>query len=283
MFLLIALLFSIPCPAQDRADFLIVRNIGAFSVLSRYEQPLLPEELRALPEGAPFRILELNTTLGDQVTPASRISCLNETCFLMKSDSLRFIGAQEKKDYLLLKGCTAFMDTLENGGGATARLFRDYPEKGGSFDVKKGERLIRAFQYRNHYYLVRLSRPLRAGWIALSKARGLSRPERTAAPDTTLPDELRKKIISRLASANRAYEQYFGYFNRLTGEQKSAPQWRPSEEGGSLRFTFSGKETLFEESTQALVRDLEGLLLGRPFEVVASRGAIAVLPKPGGR
>ena len=48
-------------------------------------------------------------------------------------------------------------------------------------------------------------------------------------------------------------------------------------------FVRSGKETLFEESTQALVRDLEGLLLGRPFEVLASRGAIAVLPKSGGR
>jgi hypothetical protein len=278
-FFLFVLFLSAGLMAQPKQDFLVVLRPSAFSMLNSDELPL---QGVAFPDGAPFLIIEQNGTLGDQVTPAARVSYLNHQYFLLKNADSTFVRARENRDFRLFKSCTAFMDTLENAGTAKILLFREYPEKGESFAVPKGAQLIRAFQYRDHYYLIRPSRPAQAGWIARSKAKGLSSPERSAAPDTALSVELKGKIISRVESANRAYREYFDYFNRMAGADKGAPFWRRAEQGGRLRFTFSGRPELFEGSTQALVRDLEGMLLGRAFEISASPGAITILPKSGG-
>jgi hypothetical protein len=74
-----------------------------------------------------------------------------------------------------------------------------------------------------------------------------------------------------MEKVNRLYEDYFGYFNKKTGQEKTVPRWHCEAGERSLTCTLIGayaSATGLEESSRVLVRDLEALLEGTAYEVV---------------
>lgn len=244
-------------------DYIVFSN-ASFPILNRFEQALTPAEKKEIPLGAPFLIVDSTATLGDQITPAMRLSCFDRPYFLLKT---------VEQDYRIIKGCTGLNDTLVVAPGKSLALT-------GSVVVPAGTKVIRILKHQGDFCLLISGPEPRIGWCPASSATVLIRGEITAAArDTALSADLVQKIHERIESANKAYQRYFAYFDSLTGEQKSVPEWRPKTESKGLRWSFSGRASLFETSTQCLVRDIEGWLIGSAFEAVASEGGIAVLPK----
>ncbi len=265
-----------------RCDYLLLQAIAPFTVLSRYEQPLTAEERAEWLPGAPLRIDENKTTLGDGLTPALQGSYRGRTWYLQRDDTGRLLGDQPAKR-TVLNNCTELADTVVVGP-ARSVLFSTRPNGSGGTYLPSGERLYRVFRKGTKSYCLRLGGTPAYGWCSgpgLEATAGA----RTHAADTGLSAGVLEAVGERISRANADYQVFFGHFSHRTGNRKSPPLWTRSGTGAATRWSLSApynRTGQLDNSTDVLVRDLQSLLAGQGYLARYRDGAIGLEPQPAG-
>jgi hypothetical protein len=267
-----------PAALAETADFLIIGSLSSYTVLDRFEQPLGMKEKGALGADIPLRIVARAETLGDGITRAMRVTIDGETYYFPVEENGDLQGGNPNVRGTMLQGCAVVGDTVEAMGGVA--LSRE-PGGGPRRMVTPGARLVRILRYQNAYYVKTPGESGGYGWAPVSAA--LKRVAARIEPaDNGADERLRLRLIERVESANETYRVYVDHFNRLTGQQRSAPRWHCSLEGAAVRCRLGGhyKETdEFDESSRRLVQDLQSMALGKPVAISYTRGEIVIEPK----
>jgi hypothetical protein len=265
---------------QSTADFILLKSPERFTIYNAYEQPLIGAERGSLAAFAPVQVVRLDDMLGDGITPAAKCRFHGSTLYLLTDGRRGFIGDEKKLYHQMLKGCILFDDTVET---ITAiRLSERHSGQGASWNAARGTVLYRQFQYGEQQCLIAAGAQARYGWCAATSRGSLRRVTRTAAPAPDIPSsvEIQAILAVRIASANTAYRTFFDHFNQATGHLRSAPAWRPAAAAMSWRLNAPYTATReLDESTRYLVRELENLLIGKPFRVLFRDGEISVTPR----
>ena len=267
-----------------QSEYMIVPSPASFSILNHFNQPLTDKDKAAFYPNAPWKIISHDELLGDQITHASRFSYLGEEYFLLKDDSGKLIGTQAKNNIQMLKGCTGLDDTIQVAKAQAVQFSTNLSSGNGQF-LPKASVLHRSFQYNGKFYCLLLSAAPRFGWCTSLESNAMatlkSAPKEEAAPQGLTP-ELLSKLISRIESANKCYRDYFEHFNKLTGQEKSAPFWKYDHEGQGLKCELKGPPGIadqLQESTHYLVQDLQNILISKNCVVTSENGIILIAQK----
>jgi hypothetical protein len=95
-------------------------------------------------------------------------------------------------------------------------------------------------------------------------------------------DYLHTRIMHRLQNANERYTALFTYFNGVTHQQQSIPQWTYSIKKNVYNYTLEGSPHInkqFEASTRLIIEDIERIFLGKPYIVHYNQGVITIEPR----
>jgi len=270
--------------AQKRADILVLADPLNFTILNRYEQPLSEREKESFLPYAPLQIKEKETVLGDEITPALTFLFNGSSWYLLKDEKGDFIIHQrEGGDYRILKNCQIIGDTIQITRSRAVKFAAGYPGQEGGSSLDKDEILFRLFKYKNRYCLKQTAGKGPFGWSTLANHSAWQRLKMSVQrEEKTLNPAVIDRLSGRMRAANSMYKKYFSAFNNITRAGKTAPQWKKRTLENGIRFALSGPESSvkqLEESTRYLVRDLENILIGKPFSVNSTEGEITIVYK----
>jgi hypothetical protein len=282
--IILLLLVPVSIQAQKRADILVLADPLNFSILNRYEQPASEREKESFLPYAPLQIKEKETVLGDEITPALTFLFNGSSWYLLKDDEGGFIVHQKGgEDYRILKNCRIIDDTIRITRSRAVKFAAGYPGQEAGRSLDKDEILCRLFKYKNRYCLKQTAGKGQFGWSTLSNRSAWQRLKRSVQKEEkTLNSAVIDRLSGRMQAANSIYKKYFSAFNNITGAGKTAPKWKYRTLENGIRFTLSGPESSvkqLEESTRYLVRDLENVLIGKPFSVNYTEGEITIVYK----
>ena len=281
LIIIFILLFSfIPSlVAQEYANFLILENPQVYSILNKYEQSLTSSEKELFRPFSPLQIVSKDHTLGDGVTSALKFRFYQDTYFLLKDDDDNLVGDNKNPYSQVFGKCRIIEDTIRVIRNKAILLSQKYPANGVRIYLKRDDRIVRLFKYKDYYCVKCLGQKIKYGWCSFSDKRAWRDEIQVKRIDKNLKSELQERIITRIDAANKIYKHYFDSFNSITSKQKSIPQWRCAYNDDILRCTLTNpyKDSgLLEESTQYIIRDLENIVIGKPFEVHYQKGEITI-------
>jgi hypothetical protein len=271
-----------PVRAEETANFLLVRNLRGLTILDRFQQQLSPTALKSLGANVPFRVVKLNETLGDELTQAHRVLYQGEPYLLVLNSAGELPGEPGNVD--TLKKCVVLDDTIRVRQDRALKLLETAKKQASGVAVQKDDRLVRRFKYKDFYYLRRAgARPL-SGWSLLKpeSAWELVKAVAQTPEKSGLGTLLIDRIHGRISQVNTSYRQYFGHFNSQAGRARIVPSWECRPVGDGLECVWHGDPETFRgltASTGVLVKDLENILLGKPFAVVLKNMIIAIQPE----
>jgi hypothetical protein len=267
--------------AQGVADFFVVSDPLAYTLYNHYEQPVTEQEKADFVPNSPFRVIEKDMLLGDQITRAMKFVFQQKIFYLLKDEDGKFAGDKPKSDLRAFRGVELFEDTLEVRGSGLTMASGD----GGYLSIAKGTRLVRVFKSGFRWYCEAFLDRTVYGWSSLEPRSVWRKTERAVSAesavktDTAFPESLRQKILARFASVNKSYITCFSHFNSLTGDEKSVPQWNCENSGGRMRCRLSGPYSngdQLSESSRCLAQEIGNMLTGTDFRVNCSGGEIVV-------
>lgn len=265
--------------AQESADFLILGNPQVYTILNKYEQSLTASEKELFRPFSPLQIVNKDYTLGDGITSALKFRFCQDVYFILKDDDGNLIGDKKNPYRQVFRKCKIIEDTVRIKKDRAILLSQKYPSTGRRIYLRQGNLTIRLFKYQNYYCVKYVGQKTVYGWCSLSDKSAWRREIQVKKVDKTLKSELQNRIIARINTANNTYKQYFECFNSITNKQKSIPQWRCAYNDDILRCTLTNPykdSDQLEESAQYLIRDLENIVIGKPFDVHYQKGEITI-------
>ncbi len=260
------------------ADYIILQSHETLAIFDRYQQPIDDQQRASLLPYTPLRIVERDKILGDQITHALEVHHDGTPFYILRDESGALSGSTGREIRTTLRGCAVLNDTVE--AASSAIPFTPAAVTSGGVHLRKDERVARVFRRGARCYVLRLSSPRRYGWCPAQAAWRTLTDESDA--ETTLPTTLRERLAKRVHEANESYRSFFEHFNSLTGQTKAVPRWRTEKKGEELRWVLSdpyARTGELVESTQLLVRDLQSILLGKPYVVSYADGELSIQPR----
>ena len=282
--ILLLLFIPISINAQKHADVLILADPLNYSILNRYEQPLSEREQASFLPYSPLQIKEKETVLGDEITPALTFLFNGSSWYLLKDDQRSFmVHKTGKEGYKILKNCRIIGDTIRITQSEKVKLAAGYPGQRPGRSLEQDEILIRLFKSGNRYCLKQTAGKGRYGWSTLSNRSAWQRVKaRKRQQSKTLDSRILDMLSRRMETADLMYKKYYAAFNNINRSDKTAPSWKFRNIENGIRYTLSGSTSSgrqLEKSTQYLVRDLENILIGKPFSVNHAEGEITIIYK----
>jgi hypothetical protein len=262
--------------AKPAREFLVIGNPSVCALYDQYEQALTPTRKKALPTNAPFEIRDNRELMGDQISQAMRLSLLGTTYYLLLDDKGNITGLPPSASPVRYRGCMPGYDTL-TVVAASLSLTRK-PSGGGSIaTLNNGAAVLRIFTWQGSAYVLSASPDPRYGWCRSSERllRPIVQKSASTGSDFAL---LHQRIMKRLIEANDRYDTLFSYFSSRTRQEKSKPEW-VADPTVDRQYILRGSDevvTVLENSTRYLVRDIERMLLGKPFLVSYRKGIISI-------
>ncbi|NLD98359.1 MAG: hypothetical protein GX640_00660 [Fibrobacter sp.] len=258
------------------ADFIIISDPLKLSIYNQYEQSVNQSEKELLLSNTPFQIVNRNELLGDQITEALRGLHSGSVYYIIKDGKGNFKSEQPTQTKIYTK-CTVFGDTVTLKKSVTLRT----PFSDRSISCKEGMVLVRIFQTGSSFFVLKNDSPKQYGWYdgdpSVFKQRQTT--QKTESNELT---NIESSIQTRLAHANKIYADYFNYFNSVTQQQKTIPQWNLTRSGQTIKCKLISSNQLtmqMEQSTQYIVQEIEQTLLGKPFTVQYNAGEITIKPR----
>ncbi|MBD3314971.1 MAG: hypothetical protein GF344_04235 [Chitinivibrionales bacterium] len=269
--------------AATHADYLIVENPAALSVLDAYEQTLDATARKRLLPFSPLRIVKRRAVLGDRITEAMICEYRGDTYYLLRDEAGKLIGLEQGGYHKEFKGARVLGDTVRIEREKTVLLSRRYPQSGDREYVPAGTIAIKIFAYGTSYYIRLLGRESRYGWCSKASSHGWKRLENNREEHSiALSAELADRIVGRVRAANESYAAFFAHFNEVTGANREPPRWKHERKESELRFDIIGgieSGRRLEHSTNVLIGDIRNLLLGKSFTI--ERRETTLIIKPG--
>ena len=267
--------------AQKKADFLIVQNPLQLTIFNKYEQPVDESSKTFFLSYSPFQILNKSTILGDQISKAVEFQFRNEVYYILKNEKGGLIGDTKDNYKQFFVGTTVMDDTITILQDDAVSLFEKYGLQGNRIFLQKNAVVIRIFKHPNVFYILSSGRQNQYGWSTLEPKNAWKKVVEEEKSKDSISAEtavIFQSIVDRMQAVNKIYEQYFGYFNEKTKQQKSAPRWECSPMTGALDCRLEGifDPDQLSSSNQYLKQDIDNILIGKPYSVTYERGVITV-------
>ncbi len=284
MKILYPILFCLMLPAvlsgtEKKGDFLIVSNPSKLSIFNQFEQILTETDLKNFPPYPPFLIVNRKETLGDQITEAIRCRYQGQTCFLLLDEKGNLKGLSSQQYHNIFKNCLIINDTVLLNQSTNA--YQKYPSGGSITKCSAGQSVARIFRYSNSYYVFIPDKKV-YGWINSGPSVFKTASKNIAESKAFSINDIYEIVENRLKAVNETYNQYFEFFNDLTHQDKSIPQWKLHNDGKRLKCTLSSSAQISEQlqnSTRYVLQDIEQILLGKPFSIQYNSGEITISPR----
>lgn len=282
-FLLTAsVLFTLHAEAQHTkaaAEYLIVEHVDQLLIYNKYQQRITKREREAFVPFIPLRILESHDILNDSYTPCMKVELDRAIYYLIKNNRTTLMGAGKLGLNQIYSNVTLLQDTVQLMKKNNAVLISpDYTQR---ISLRKGEKLVRYFQYGDLTYSRPLTTPVRFGWARLGGMVQTIPPQGNELNDhstTGVPDKTLERIEMKFMEINTVLTNIFKYFNKQSFQKKSIPQWHTIESERSVIYMLEPQQynSCFPESDQYLTRDLDNILVGSSYTMSYMPGKIEI-------
>jgi hypothetical protein len=249
------------------AEYLVIGHPSDFVIYNKYQQKLKQTELESFADYSPFRIIDPNEILSDQITFASRCSLNNEIYFVLKDEDNSYLTENSESYIQSFSNCETIQDTIKILKSDRISI-KNRPvrsrESEELYSAQESELWIRIFRHESVYYLKRAEDPAVYGWAVLPGDESWKLYIPPTIKSTVIPDRISTRIEIRIASVNQSYRQYFSYFNRKYHMNKPVPEWTLENSDTSIRGIISNPGLLgnLNSSTTSLLQELENIILG---------------------
>ena len=266
-------------PATGAETYLLVERPAALVVYDQYQQILSTGDRAALGSFVPFHVLRARSVLGDGITPCVAVDLEGNTYYLLRDAGDRLAGESRAGRIQWYTDATPLGDTVTILRPADLEV----PWSRAPHPVQAGEHLIRVFRLGTKTYVAHRDAAAPYGWLSLEerdRGRSWSPPVVIPQAPPVVTGPMTQEIQSRVAEANRVLSGLFTYFNTSLHAKRQPPRWTVQASGDSLLCALEGTTSpeTFSESTKALVREIENVLLGSRLRVVTSPGRILIQP-----
>jgi len=267
----------------DYTSFLIVERPAELTIFNKYEQFL--EDKEQLPALTPFRILDEEAFLSDNLTPVFKVNRHGQVLFILKDSDGNAAGLENSGFNEILRKCILAGDTLvlTENKNVTVYQTRDLKAEG-SRQLQADEKIIRLFRNGRLYFIQRNRPHAGYGWIKRSEAAFMKKAvQQTGGTDKNLAEDTKRRITVLMESVNENYSKYFEFLNNLKNENRQAPRWRKTKSDSLLSFTLIGKEyfSSLKASNAELLSSINLVLSGSKYTVVydEEQGAVFIKKK----
>lgn len=267
-------------------DFISIEIPRVLTIYNKYEQQVDFQALQQFRPYLPLEIVEENTFLSDNFTPATKIRLGCEQYYLVREgegDESNFRRHQDAGNIRIFRNCRLLGDTVMVQRDRRIFLSSLPGSNQDRQPLGSGTLMIRRFRYRGaifcespdgQYY----------GWSNLHRrTENLDyipyRPENSASAQ--LSDSQVKAIEHEIDQLNALFSKLYSHFNRQNDRQKPAPRWVLRSSGDELRCLLenSRNDEHFQNSTRYLVNSLENILLSSAFTVIRQDAEILIRKK----
>jgi hypothetical protein len=278
--ILTILLTSCIAFSQSKADYYIISNPADYNIANQYQQTMSGAEKRDKLADAPLRVVNPDRISGDQISHVAKCVYNGEDYFLLKNDDGKFVG-ETKSGRRSFQNCTVIEDTVVIAAGGLVKIV----SLSGQVRMPgKGVEVIRFFKSGPRYYVGLAGEKAAFGWSDMEPVSAWRKAEKAVADkspdaDSAIPELYRQRIREKIAAANESYKACFDHFNAQSNDQKSPPSWSCENSGAEMRCELSGpwkNGDRLSESTEALVQELENVLLGSDFGVKYNDGVMEI-------
>jgi hypothetical protein len=279
--LLLAILFTLKGTAHAGERYLIVENPGKLVIYDMYQRILGAKESSGLGLFVPIHIVSPKTLLGDGLTACMKVDIRGEPLYLLLDPDGRLAGESSAGRVVQLEGIP-LNDTV-NVLRSDHLLFEPAGTSLSRF-LPSGERLIRVFQHGTRTYVWRQRVPPAFGWVVFNSG-GRNRVWEVVtappAPGSVMTARIRDGVRSRINHVNTVLLGLYGYFNEAARVHHQPPRWTMDSDAGALTCVLqnTSRPEAFGESTRALAKELESVVLGSGLGVVSGPGKIVIRPK----
>jgi len=274
------LLFSISLFGQNKASYLISENPQELTFLDKYQQHISNQEKSAFEPFTPFLILKKSEPLGDGLSFAHRVSYAGATYFILVAEDGKINNPSDYNPVAILNNCRLINDTILITRDNSISVIQNIKPRGNGSSLEKSDILIRHFKYKSYYFVSYAGDYKQFGWSKFGKTNSWQKVKlETIKKDIELNAKIKIKIQRQFKNANEAYKTYITFFNKQSGKQKQIPRWEFTFKGSELKAKLNSRHikiNSLRESTLVLVRNLENILLGKPYSVSYKSGTLSI-------
>lgn len=261
------------------ADFIIVEKPSELTIYNKYQQYISDKIQSQLVSYTPFRIVNEDELLSDQISHASRVIYNDHILFLLKDEENGYLPGNDTYIHLF-KDCKLTGDTIKILKNNSVSIFAK-PEQQKYLKqhryLDQGRICIRLFKFRNLYYIAVTGDSTIYGWSYLPKS-GWEISHQNDFISVSIPDNLISRLKIRIESANQDYENYFTYFNKKFNMKRTIPYWNleisNKEIIGSLNDPSLSE--ILKYSNRYLMQDIDNIFLGSNFVTVFFDSAFTI-------
>jgi len=268
--------------ARESGDFLILPQPRDYTIYNQYQQPVTDAEKTQFATNIPAQIENSNELLGDQITHALKFLFDGKPWFLQKDESGNFAGTGQNLRPQAYRKCEIVDDTVSVAEDHAVSFSEKGPLVRSSDFVRKGEVVERIFSFGSAFYSKRgTARPV-YGWCTASRASAWKPIAIAESIQDVFGSFSSDQVVRRFTEANKIYREYFDHFNAFTKQEKTVPAWQCVVQGNQVRCTLNmpyRETSQLDESTRCLVREVENMLIGKGYEVIANKGDVIVRPR----
>jgi hypothetical protein len=268
--------------ARQSADFLILPQPRDYTICNQYQQPATDDEKAQFTANIPAQIENSNEVLGDQITHALKFLFDGKPWFLQKDESGNFAGTGRNLRPQAYRKCEIVDDTVSVAEDRAVSFSEKGPLVRSSDFVRKGEVVERIFLYGSAFYSKRGTAHPVYGWCTASRASAWKPIAVAESAQDAFGSFSSDQVVRRFSEANKTYREYFDHFNAFTKQEKTVPAWQCVVQGNQVRCTLNmpyRETSQLDESTRSLVREVENMLIGKGYEVIADKGEVVVRPR----
>jgi len=261
-------LLAVPvCPAPVtgqtgvEAEILLASRPAHLLFCNKYQQRMTDEELSALEPFVPMVVLARRETLGDRITPCSRLSIRGDTYYLLQNADGSFAGDPQRAGLVAYRNVFLMGDTIIVRHGRA--LVMGNPAGTSTRSLRAGERVRREFQHAGATYVRRLDHTEPYGWVALPEEESTDWEKLRPARKQGSADiaQILPIVQDAVARVNNKLTMLYQALQDRASPGLSPPAFHVERVGQSIqcRMIPAGRARQFRETIAAFAADLRRL------------------------
>jgi hypothetical protein len=255
------------CPAPvagqtgGETEILLASRPAHLLICNKYQQRMTGDELSALEPFVPMVVLARRETLGDRITPCSRLSILGETYYLLQNADGSFAGDPQRAGLIGYRNALLMSDTIIVRHGKA--LVMGNPAGTSTTSLRVGELVRREFQHAGATYVRRLDHAEPYGWVSLPEQESADwekfRPVRKQGPADIA--QILPIVQDAVARVNNKLTMLYQALQDRASPAMSPPAFHVERVGQSIqcRMVPAGRARQFRQTIAALAADLRRL------------------------